>query len=218
MNPLEQFSQERHHQHYPKIFGPMREGYYPLQGETFTRYFGQTTYNPRWLECAVLVSYPNEERDSWVYVTNGLSNPWDDGEYKATETEYSGMGVEFVIQTKDDEIWPIALLQHMMAYHILVTFGYMGNSVPLHPDDLLALNHPVTFEQSSALTNLLFTSPIHYATDFRLSTGLVDFLHLTGVSNEEYDFGRKTSIPKLTQQLVEAGVYVVTDPERVSII
>ncbi len=62
---------------YPKLFGPVSRGIFPLTHELFSR-FGGAEVDPRWLFLGVFEFAPTPERASWLYVTSGYSNPSED--------------------------------------------------------------------------------------------------------------------------------------------
>src|SRR5215475_117616 len=96
---------------YPEFFGEL-EGIYALSGDIFLKTFGQETYDPRWLFYGVFISPPSVKRNSWLYVTSGMSNPWDDE--PSTSSDLSGLGCEFVFETVEKGEWAILLVQNIM--------------------------------------------------------------------------------------------------------
>ena len=99
---LERSWAQREESVYPRVFGPLEPSIAPLEVALFRDMFGQSTVDPRWLHVGVMVAPPSGERRSWVYVSSGLSNPWD---AEAPDT-FSGLGCEFVLQTMDRADWP----------------------------------------------------------------------------------------------------------------
>ena len=79
--------------------------------------------DPRWLTHGVFKSQPSETRKTWAYVTSGMSNPWE----SEVPEEYSGLGVEFVMETDEEADWAIEVLQTLMAYNLLLATGQMGD-------------------------------------------------------------------------------------------
>ena len=71
--------------------------------------------DPRWLTHGVFKCPPNGNRKTWAYVTSGMSNPWE----AEVPAEYSGLGIEFLMETEDEETWAIEILQTLVAYNLL---------------------------------------------------------------------------------------------------
>ena len=72
---------------YPQIFGPLSRGTFALTPKQFAGPFCCTEIDPRWLHYGVLEYGPTSARSSWIYVTSGASNPWeqDPDEYSSAE-------------------------------------------------------------------------------------------------------------------------------------
>lgn len=70
-----------------------------------------------------------------------MSNPWDIDEPE----EYSGLGVEFLMETENEETWAIDVLQTLMAYNLLLVSGQMGDVLPLD------YGHRVPFRLSESI-------------------------------------------------------------------
>src|SRR6266508_1598488 len=85
---LEKIWEYREETIYPEFFGELEgEGIYTLSADTFLKTFGQETFDPRWLFYGVLIYQPSAKRNSWLYVTSGMSNPWDDEAQYAREND-----------------------------------------------------------------------------------------------------------------------------------
>ena len=106
MSLLEDAWEEREEVVYPEVFGDTGPGIYPLSNDVFEQLDAQSV-DPRWLTHGVFQSPPNDTRNTWVYVTSGMSNPWESDELQ----EYSGFGVEFVLETEQASTWAINVLQ-----------------------------------------------------------------------------------------------------------
>jgi Suppressor of fused protein (SUFU) len=105
---------------YPELFGEL-EGIYALSADIFLKTFGQETYDPRWLFYGVFVSPPSGKRNSWLYVTSGMSNPWDDE--SPNPSGLSGLGCEFVFETVEKADWAILHVQNIMAVELVALVG-----------------------------------------------------------------------------------------------
>lgn len=215
---FEEIWEYREEKIYPKIFGAMSAGIYTLQAELFHNVFEQAEVDPRWLCFGVMVSEPNEKRNSWIYVSSGLSNPWDDTEEDFANNEESGLGVEFVIETAKEEKWAIAVLQKMIAYNLLIGIGKFGDQALIDYSHRIPLNGPVSGKDDDPLRFLIVAEPDHYQKTFRLESGGVRLLHFIGVTEAEREFARENSTVALVERLKTAGVYPRTDPTRSSII
>jgi hypothetical protein len=97
---LEEVWRIREEDVYPVLFGPRVRGIFPLQMEMFTGQFGQSNVDPRWLHYGVLEFAPTETRHSWLYVTSGHSNPWEQLPDEFDPDGESGAGAEFTLATK----------------------------------------------------------------------------------------------------------------------
>jgi hypothetical protein len=75
---LERVWQIREEEIYPTLFGPVSRGIFPLSQQLFAERFRQSDVDPRWLFCGVFEFAPTADRQSWLYVTSGYSNPWDE--------------------------------------------------------------------------------------------------------------------------------------------
>lgn len=122
MSFLENSWEEREERSYREIFGEAGSGIYPLSKEVFSRLKAKEV-DPRWLSHGVFKFPPNDNRGTWAYVTSGMSNPWESEEPE----EYSGLGVEFLMETEKEEAWAIDVLHTLMAYNLLLACGQMGD-------------------------------------------------------------------------------------------
>ncbi len=106
MSLLEDAWEEREEVVYPEVFSDTGPGIYPLSNGVFEQLDAQSV-DPRWLTHGVFQSPPNDTRNTWVYVTSGMSNPWESEEPQ----DYSGFGVEFVIETEQEATWAICIFR-----------------------------------------------------------------------------------------------------------
>ena len=65
---------------YPRLFGPESRGNFTLAHSIFLETFRQDSFDPRWLHHGVFDFGPTATRASWLYVTSGMSNAWEDDE------------------------------------------------------------------------------------------------------------------------------------------
>jgi hypothetical protein len=68
---------QREDELYGSLLGPLGAGICPLDFELFQDIFGRSEVDPRWLHIGVFECPPTEQRQSWTYVSSGLSNAWD---------------------------------------------------------------------------------------------------------------------------------------------
>jgi hypothetical protein len=218
MTTLEQVWAQREELVYPELFGPTDGQIYPLSTELFVGVFQQDSIDPRWLHIGVFQIPPTPTRSTWIYVSSGLSNPWEDDPEQIETRDYSGLGVELVLETPTAAIWPIVIMQRMLAFDILLAHGRFGAAQPLDYGDRIPLRGSVALEQPSALEYLIIAQPNHYPASFHLASGRVDLLHFIGMSNSELAYAKATSSADLIARFRAEGVYPLTDPERASII
>lgn len=201
---------------YPRLFGPVSRGIFTLSAENFQP-FGDVELDPRWLFCGVLEFGPTASRPTWVYVTSGHSNPWDTD--TAAKNDESGAGVEFVLETLGQDDWPIRLLQHVLAFDILLSGGYLGGKEPLGLHDRIPLGMGIELREIPALVrNLIVFQPVSFSHQFELESGSVTLMELIGVTDSERDFARESGFDALKKKMSAAGLFPATVPERHSVV
>ncbi|MDP9314287.1 MAG: suppressor of fused domain protein [Chloroflexota bacterium] len=218
MATLEQVWAHREEVVYPNIFGSIGEGIYPLSADLFSSTFRQESIDPRWLHVGVFQCPPTNTRPSWIYISSGLSNPWDDEPEAITAHEYSGLGVEFVLETPEAAQWAIIILQRMVGYEILLAHGRFGDMPPLDYGHRIPLRGSIALNQPSELHNLLIVEPDHYPASFDLASGRVDFLHFIGITDTELAYAKASSSADLAALLKAKRVYPMTNPTRSTIV
>jgi len=186
----------------------------PLSNELFST-LGAHDVDPKWLRHGVLVSPPNGNRKSWLYVTSGLSNP---GEAQRRSPGRSGIGFEFVFETRERADWAIWRLQHVLAFEHLLAAGRFPGKPLLTLYDRLPLRAPIDPESKSALDWLFVCPPPSGRRRFRLESGWVQLLHLVGITDAEATYARREGGGALIELLEDAGGYPVTNPMRVSVV
>lgn len=123
MDPLEEVWGQREETIYGQLFRDKGKGIYVLDSDIFLKRFKQESLDPRWLHYGIFQCPPNTNRKTWLYVSSGMSNPWGKEPSEYTEEEYSGLGVEFVMETPEESSWAIRILQDMVAYNICCLVG-----------------------------------------------------------------------------------------------
>jgi len=213
-SPLEQVWEHREESIYPTWFGSTSRGTFVLSGELFTGVFSQENFDPRWLHYGVVEFAPTEERDSWLYVSSGASNPWELEPEEYSDSEISGFGTELVLEVPGQAEWAIVILQRILAFNILLAHGRYGDKLALDYGDRIPLRAPITLEGDSLIQNLVVTKPTHYGDHFILESGRVDFLHLVGTTDRENDFAKNHGSLELCDRLLASGYAPITQPDR----
>ncbi len=196
---------------YPELFGEQSRGIFPIQADMLTEVFQQETFDPRWLHYGVMEYGPTDTRESWLYVTSGMSNDWESEEPDPAKT--SGLGCEFVFETKAAGDWAILRLLHLMTFQILLCHGRYPGREPLSDYDRLPLRGPIR-EGDSALTHLTLAEPVGFARSVQLASGSFVFYQVVGITEAEAAHARQHGGRSLIEALTAAGHFPVTDPDR----
>jgi hypothetical protein len=215
---LEEVWRLREEQLYPTLFGPLSRGIFPLSQELFARQFSQHDIDPRWLFYGVLEYPPTEQRNSWLYATSGLSNPWDNEREAYDPSGRSGSGVEFVFPVSEQGDWAIRTLQSMLAFDLLLTAGRFERKMPLTLGDRIPLRAPLNGDPACAIRNLVVVMPEGFPADFSLPSGKVALLAFTGLTDLELDSAKTSGSAAVVDRLRIAGHHPVTDPNRLSLL
>ena len=217
MGSLEEVWRLREDEVYPKCFGPESRGIFTLPSDVFKK-LGQQEIDPRWLHVGLFEFSPTAERQSWIYVSSGLSNPWDT-DPKDYDTEgYSEIGTELVLETPEEAPWALEVMARLAAFNLLLAWGRMGEAPPLDYGHRIPLRAPITLAGESILRNVVAWKPEHYEASFVLPSGRVDFLHLVGISDAELDYAKEHGSDVLANLLIDKGAFPVTDPDRASVL
>ena len=156
-------------------------------------------------------SAPNPKHATWLYISSGLSNPWEDD--APDPTGYSGLGCEFVFETSLQGFWAIQRVQHLIAFQTLLSCGrYPGRDL-VEVYDRIPLRASLTPEASD-LTWLFIAPPAGYPASLRLQSGRVDLLRVLGITEAEAQFARSRGGEELVEVLRHAGAFPITDPRR----
>jgi hypothetical protein len=206
MSFLEESWEEREEKSYKEIFGDTGPGIFPLSNEIFDR-MNAKGIDPRWLTHGVFKCPPNGNRNTWAYVTSGMSNPWETEEAE----EYSGLGVEFLMETENEETWAIEVLQTLMAYNLLLAAGQMGDYPPLD------YGHRVPLALSESIKAMMFAYPINFPANFSIKSGSVDLLQAVGITPSELEAAKRTSSEEIKEKLISNAGGLLTCKERASV-
>jgi hypothetical protein len=213
---LEEVWQIREGEIYPSLFGSQVRGIFPLSTEIFTERFGQSAVDPTWTFYGVFEFAPTETRHSWLYVTSGHSNPWDQSPEEFDAEGESGAGVEFTLATTEPGEWPIRALQSMLALDLLFRTGQLPGREYLALHDRIPLKAPINGDSACVLRNLVLTEPEGIPAEFQLPSGKVLLTGFTAVSDGELEELRQGGID-LIDRLRAAGFHPVNDPHRRSL-
>lgn len=202
---------------YPALFGQRVRGIFPLQMEMFTGQFGQSNIDPRWLHYGVFEFAPTETRRSWLYVTSGHSNPWEQSPEEFDPNGESGVGVEFTFATTEAGDWAIRTLQSILAFDILLGVGRFPGRDYLAFHDRIPLRAPLNGDPACVLRNLIMTEPEDIPSEFQLPSGKVLLTGFTAISDNESKEAKQSGSLSLINRLKAAGFHPVNDPNRRSL-
>lgn len=200
---------------YPQLFGDLGAGVHVAGPAVFERFRG--TPHPGWQNNGVFSCPPGPQRDSWLYVTSGLSNPWNLQQPGRDPTGFSGLGFELVVESSAPAGWAVPLLHNLMAYELLVAVGTWPGAELLEYGNRVPLGASITPEFDSAIRWLLVEQPGHYPSAFDLPSGRVDLFHLVGATDAEVELARQTDQQMLVALLQQGGAYPRTDAQRASL-
>jgi hypothetical protein len=212
-NWFEKAWQDREDRIYSELFGDLGSGIYTLDQEVFGK-FGQKNLDPRWLSHGVFECPPNDRRSSWLYVSSGLSNAWDD--IAPNPDGISGLGSEFLMETVEQARWAIVILRQFVAYQILLAHGRYPGKVVLGSWDWIDLRTPID-SAASLMTKILFIPSPNYGGPQQLSTGQFSFLQIVGLTSDELAFMQEHGVARLHPLLLQMGAAPINDPKRSSI-
>jgi hypothetical protein len=202
---------------YPTLFGDLGPGVYPIPISVFTDAFRESP-DPRWLHVGVFASPPNRTRDHALYVSSGLSNPWED-EVADTSTP-SGLGVEYLFASRVSGDWAIEMMHRILAYDLLLSHERYPGQEPLNVGHRIPLGAPMVSgpASESAVTRVLVGATSSLPSGFTLDSGPVRFLQLIGITDAEAAYGREHGDEALIRLLREHDAYDITDPTRRSLV
>lgn len=214
---LEDVWKYREEKIYPALFGSVSRGIFPLTQELFANRFGQDDVDPRWLFHGVFEFAPTAARQSWLYVTSGYSNPWEQEPSDYDRNGESGAGVEFTFAVSEQGDWAIQVLQNMLAFDLLLGAGRFpgGDRLSLHAR--IPLRAPLNGEPNCELRNLILVEREDGPQDFSLPSGEVILVGFTGITDAELAYAKLHGSPALIEKLRSAGYHPVTNPHRHSL-
>jgi hypothetical protein len=214
---LEEVWRLREEEVYPELFGPAGRGIFPLTQELFSGRFDQTDIDPRWLFFGVWEFPPTSARRSWLYVTSGYSNPWDQEPEAYDPAGESGAGVEFTFTVSEQGNWAVETLQSMLAFDLLLGAGRFPTAGRLSLHDRIPLRRSVNGDPNCEIRNLILVENEGAPKEFSLPSGEVLLVGFTGVTDSELAFAKTNGSPALIDLLRAAGHHPVTNPHRRSL-
>jgi len=211
---LEEVWRIREEEVYQRLFGPVSRGIFPLSQELFDKRFRQRDVDPRWLFLGILEFPPTSVRSSWLYVTSGYSNSWNEEPQFYNPTGDSGAGIEFTFAVSEQGDWAIETLQSLLAFDLLLSAGRFPNRLPLSVNDRIPLGGPINGSSACEIRNVVMVKPEQIPPEFSLPSGRVQFAGFTGVTDSELAFAKAHSSEELIGRLRDAGYHPVTNPHR----
>jgi hypothetical protein len=207
---------EREERIYRAFFGDLGPGIYAIPARTFQS-LGCEDPDPRYLTHGVFECPPHGEREHWLYVSSGMSNPWGESPATVDPRNFSGLGFEFTLHAPERGRWPIQLLHWVMAVQLLVAGGQLQGNL-LERGDRIPLGGALA-KKEGLLTQVLVAAPLaeDYPAGFDLASGKVEFMLLLGITQREADFAASQGAgggEALVDLLRHRGIFPVTDPGR----
>lgn len=212
---FEQLWSDREDRVYKERFGDLGAGIYTAGTKIYQRYKKEP--HPGWLNHGVFACPPTDVRKTWLFVTSGLSNPWNLDRPMRDPSGLSGLGFELVLETPGPADWAVPLLHNLMAYELLVAVGSYENAELLEYGQRVPLQASITPAFPSAIRWLLVEKPSHFEPSFELQSGRVDLFQLVGATDAEVEFARQTNQDTLVALLQKEGVWPCTDAARRSV-
>lgn len=214
MSSLEAVWEQREAAVYPRLFGPLSRGTFVLSAELFAEVFGQSEVDPRWLHHGVLEFGPSPTRSTWVYVTSGTSNPWEQEPSEYNHDANSGIGTELVLEVLAQADWAVGCLHKLLAYNILLAHGRFGDAGPLDYGARVPLGGAINGDAGCQLRFVFIAEPRSFPSSFQLDSGRVDLLQIVGITEAERDLAKAEGSEALLALLEKLGTNQVTDPGR----
>ncbi len=203
--------EEREEVRYRSLFGDIGSGIYCVNADIYAKVFNQTC-DPRWLHSGVFESKPNGKRDTWVYITSGLSNAWE--AEVGDDAGYSGIGCEFLIELEEESKWVIPILHRLIAFQTLLAVGAFAGKAPVALGDRIPMRGPLKPGSATKLTNLLVVENPAFPNEIKIGTGKFELLTFVGVSDAEVQFARANTSSDLMDLLKAQTRFPVTQLNR----
>ena len=203
---------------YPSLFGQASSrGIFVPSIDLFTDTFRQTEVDPRWLHHGVLEFGPSMQRGTWLYVTSGTSNAWEQDPEDYDPDDYSGIGTELVLEVPSQSDWAVDCLSRLLAYNVLLAHGRFGDAQPLDYGARVPIGGPINGDPASLVRFVVISEPSSFSPTFQLASGRVDFLQVVGITEAERDLARSEGTATLIDRLKTHAHFPLTDPSRASV-
>lgn len=199
---------------FPRLFGGVSRGIFVVPYDMFATTFGQTDVDPRWLHYGIFEYAPTSDRSSWIYVTSGMSTPWEAQD--PDPSTVSGLGCEFIFESTVPGDWAIRRLWQLMAYQVLLYHGRYPGREPLGSFNRLPLRSPI-WDKESAIEFLMLTPTDPALGTQKLDSGSFELLRVVGITKKEAAYGRANGGAALLESLRSGLAFPVTDPTRGSV-
>lgn len=210
---------QREERYYTRLFGMLPNTVLPVPQQALMAILpAGTILKPEWSRHAVIEFEPGEKHRDWLYVTTGLSQPWEIEKEADLQPEgQSGLGFEMVLRSPERASWAVDVLHRLMVYQIGVgaklirgkLFGY---------GDWMVLNGPISPQvPDTKLRAILMSHPRDFEPRFGLPSGRVELLQLVGIAGGELAYLLATGPDRLEADLYNAKAAPTTDPRRAPI-
>lgn len=143
-----------------------------------------------------------------VYVTSGMSNPWESDEPQ----EYSGVGTEFVLETDEESDLAINILRSLIAFNILLSVDHYGDKPLVDYGDRI----PMKIDPN--VSSLIVVQPILFPESFNLVSGKVDVMQVTGITEKELEYAKENGSKAIAHKLVESEGSFALRPDRCDVV
>lgn len=168
---------------YKELFGELNDAF-KISAEVFEKGFNLQVEEEFWTANAVLEYKPTDKRNSWLYVSSGLSNPVGQEPSSIDEKGYSGLGFEMLIETKEQSHWPVHLLHDLIAYQVLVACSRIEGEV-FDFDQVVPIGKILPNSDLAHVVILESIDGCSYPPGFSLASGGVDLFVLFGMTEDE---------------------------------
>lgn len=202
---------------YADTFGTANRKRYPAWPALYEQELQIPPVVSGWLHHTV-VEVDRQQGPGKLYVTSGLSNPWNLDKPGVDPGGMSGVGFELVLETDGEAPWAIRLLHKLMAIELLVATGRIEGSELFEYGNHVPLGGPITNPEPSQLIWLMLDPPRHVLPRFELESGAVDLMQVIGITDAEQRFAASKGNMALTDLLQKHTHYPVVDPLRGSLI
>ncbi len=192
---IEKSWNQREEEVYKKLFPNLPEEIYTVQDPNSIPVGGKLL---RELSYGVFSIPPTDDRPYWLYITSGLSNPFDQ------DKRISGFGFELMIATKEKEKWAINILTNLMG-------DILSRGIVLDYDNQMDIEG----KDFGDIAGLVFTEPDFLKKkSFKLQQQKFKLILTLGITEEELKFSSENDVEDLVRRLKEKEVYPLTSIKR----